>query len=173
LEPPETPPFSAGSKYWLGEHGSPGGEVDWQAKSRLKQLRSRPMASAKGSPEICISTDAMKWSRVTNVVSTAVTVSWNVCGGGRKSLATVDDGGTGDDVHPDAPTGSPVPMARRASATGPPSMKTTFIIYNNKPISTQVAQRQTKTAICRGFRPLQESKRVLSGGVCRDAGGVS
>jgi hypothetical protein len=33
------------------------------------------MASANGSPDSCISSDAMKWSSVTNVVSTEATLS--------------------------------------------------------------------------------------------------
>src|ERR1700733_1764211 len=65
--------------------------LSWQTKSRLNPFRSRPIASAKGSPEICISTDAMKWSRVTKVVSTAETSSCRVWGRGRPESTDAED----------------------------------------------------------------------------------
>jgi hypothetical protein len=78
------------------------------------------MACANGSPEICISTDAMKWSRVTKVVSTAEMSTRSVCTGSNDEFVWVANGeeGTVDEPHP-------IGITRDAKVI----LKTTFIIY--------------------------------------------
>ena len=83
------------------------------------------MDSAKGSPEICSSTAAMKWSRVTNVVSTALTESFIVWVT-RESVEDVVAFGLEEELH-----AAPMPRLVRARAIGL-KLKTTFIIYTSR-----------------------------------------